>query len=201
MAVVLIVENDSSTANAIASALEQEGFAVVRAENSHDDLARSVPEHFVAFVLDRLLPELDGLGLLTALRAAGMQTPVLILGALADIDERMRGPRAEGGARRPMLQVGDLVVDLLKRTVRRGQRSIELATREFDLLVCLMQRAGQVVTRATLFEVVWRYRLDNHSTNVIDVHIGRLRRKVDVPDEPPMIFTVRGAGYVLKAPT
>jgi len=188
MAVVLIVENDSSTANAIASALEQEGFAVVRAEKGRKGSARSMSEHFDAVVLDRLLPKFDGPGLLTGLRAAGVQTPVLILSALS------------GEARRSALQVGDLVVDLLKRTVRRGQRSIELATREYDLLVSLMQRAGQVVTRVMLFEMVWRYRLDERSTNVIDVHIARLRRKVDAGDEPPMIFTVRGAGYVLKAP-
>jgi DNA-binding response OmpR family regulator len=191
MPVVLIVENDSSAADAIASALEQQGFAVVRAENqpTHEPtgMPRSGPEHFDSLVLDRLLPELDRLGLLTALRAAGVQTPVLIL--------------SDSGTRQSTLQVGDLVVDLLKRTVRRAQRSIELATREYDLLVWLMQHAGHVVNRATLFEVVWRYRPGEHSTNVIDVHIARLRRKVDARGETPMIFTVRGAGYVLKGPT
>lgn len=187
MPVVLIVENDSSAADAIASALEQQGFAVVRAENEHTGTPRSGPEHFDSLVLDRLLPELDRLGLLTALRAAGVQTPVLIL--------------SDSGTRQSTLQVGDLVVDLLKRTVRRAQRSIELATREYDLLVWLMQHAGHVVNRATLFEVVWRYRPGEHSTNVIDVHIARLRRKVDARGETPMIFTVRGAGYVLKGPT
>ena len=191
MPVVLIVENDSSAADAIASALEQQGFAVVRAENqpTHEPTGtpRSGPEHFDSLVLDRLLPELDRLGLLTALRAAGVQTPVLIL--------------SDSGTRQSTLQVGDLVVDLLKRTARRAQRSIELATREYDLLVWLMQHAGHVVDRATLFEVVWRYRPGEHSTNVIDVHIARLRRKVDARGETPMIFTVRGAGYVLKGPT
>ena len=191
MPVVLIVENDSSAADAIASALEQQGFAVVRAENqpTHEPtgMPRSGPEHSDSLVLDRLLPELDRLGLLTALRAAGVQTPVLIL--------------SDSGTRQSTLQVGDLVVDLLKRTVRRAQRGIELATREYDLLVWLMQHAGHVVNRATLFEVVWRYRPGEHSTNVIDVHIARLRRKVDARGETPMIFTVRGAGYVLKGPT
>jgi DNA-binding response OmpR family regulator len=198
----------------------------VRAENGRKGFVRSVSEHFDAIVLDRLLPELDGLGLLTALRAAGVQTPVLILSALSDIDERVRGVRAEGddylskpfegrelthrldallrrrageGGAKPALQVGDLVIDLLKRTVRRGQRSIELATREYDLLAYLMRHAGQIVTREMLFEEVWRYRHDERS-NVIDVHIGRLRRKVDARDDRPMIFTVRGAGNILKAP-
>src|ERR1700754_3069514 len=191
MPVVLIVENDSSAADAIASALEQQGFAVVRAENqpAHEPTGtpRGGPEHSDSLVLDRLLPALDRLGLVTALRAAGVQTPVLIL--------------RESGTRQSTLQVGDLVVDLLKRTVRRAQRSIELATREYDLLVWLMQHAGHVVDRATLFEVVWRYRPGEHSTNVIDVHIARLRRKVDARCETPMIYTVRGAGYVLKAST
>jgi DNA-binding response OmpR family regulator len=224
---VLIVEDDAVAARAIAIALQAEGFSVAHAEDGREGLMRPVGENFDAIVLDRLLPGLDGQGLLTALRSAGVQTPVLILSALSDLDERMRGlrPGSDGDLGKPFerveltarvqallrrratasvaeestLQVGELVVDLLKRTVGRGPRSIQLVPREYDLLVTLMKHAGQIVTRTMLFEAVWTYRLDERS-NVIDVHIGRLRRKINGEGEPPMIFTVRGAGYVLKAP-
>ena len=171
---------------------------------------------------------LDGLGLLTALRAAGVSTPVLILSALSALDERVRGLRAGGDdyltkpfefieltarldalnrrraepaaeARQTRLRVASLEIDLLSRTVRRGDRVIELVPREYALLEYLMRNAGQVVTHTMLFEAVWNYRFDER-TNVIEVHMGRLRRKVDGEGEAPMIHTIRGAGYVLRSP-
>jgi DNA-binding response OmpR family regulator len=170
----------------------------------------------------------DGLGVLTALRAAGIATPVLILSALSALDERVRGLRAGGDdyltkpfefieltarldalirrrvvpseqSRESRLKVGNLDVDLLARTVRRGERMIDLLPREYALLEHLMRHAGQVITRTMLFEAVWNYSYDER-TNVIEVHIGRLRRKIDGEGEDQMIHTVRGAGYVLRSP-
>lgn len=224
---VLIVEDDAMTARAIAATLQADGFTVAHAENGRDGLVDAVSGQFDIIVLDRLLPGLDGLSVLSALRAAEVHTPVLILSALSDLDERVRGLRAGGDdyvskpfegielvARlRALLRrrtkatvtqastarIGELGVDLLKRTVQRGQRSIHLVPREYDLLATLMRYEGQIVTRTMLFEAVWNYRHDERS-NVIEVHIGRLRRKIDGDGEPPMIHTVRGSGYVLKAP-
>ncbi|MDB5730209.1 MAG: czcR 3 [Variovorax sp.] len=223
---ILIVEDDPLTARAIAIALVEEGYAVEHADDGRKGLVLSASGDFDVIVLDRLLPGLDGLGVLTALRAAGVQTPVLILSALSDLDERVRGLRAGGddylskpfesieliarleallrrrGKGRDdegqQIQCGELVVDLLTRIARRGRRKVQLVPREYALLVYLMQHAGQIVTRTMLFEAVWDYRYDER-TNVIEVHIGRLRRKVDAEGEAPMIHTVRGAGYVLKA--
>ena len=223
----LIVEDDSGTAAAIASALRDGGHASEHSADGKAGLLRAVSGDFDVIVLDRMLPGIDGLGVLTALRATGVQTPVLILSALSDLDERVRGLRAGGddylakpfeaielvarvealarrtqptvGAERETeLRVGDLHVDLLTRVVRRGARVVELVPREHDLLVYLMRHQGQVVTRTMLFEAVWNYRYEQR-TNVIEVHIGRLRRKIDASGETPMIQTVRGAGYVLQA--
>ncbi|WP_213880423.1 response regulator transcription factor [Pseudomonas sp. dw_358] len=226
---VLVVEDDASTAREIAAALQDHGFSVDCVDNGRDGLVRAVSESFDAIVLDRMLPgAVDGLGMLTALRATGIATPVLILSALSALDERVRGLRAGGDdyltkpfefieltarldalirrrsplggdTRENQLRVGKLEIDLLRRTVRRGEREIELVPREYALLEHLMRHAGQVVTRTMLFEAVWNYSYDER-TNVIEVHIGRLRRKVDGEDESPMIQTVRGAGYVLRAP-
>jgi DNA-binding response OmpR family regulator len=225
---VLVVEDDPSTAAEVRAALEDHGYAVESASTGRDGLVSAVAHSFDAIVLDRMLPgDLDGLGMLTALRAAGIDTPVLILSALSALDERVRGLRAggddyltkpfefmeltarldaltrrrvrHGEAAQTRLRVGTLESDLLRRTVTRGERKIELVPREYELLVYLMQHAGQVVTRTMLFEAVWNYRFDER-TNVIEVHIGRLRKKIDADGEPPMIQTVRGAGYVLRAP-
>ncbi|WP_454692562.1 response regulator transcription factor [Achromobacter aloeverae] len=226
MARVLIVEDDAATAAAIGQALKEEGHAGEWAADGRTGMAMAVASDFDAIVLDRLLPGLDGLGVLAALRAAGIQTPVLILSALSALDDRVRGLRAGGddylakpfeavellaridalmrrgklpdaAARETELTVGDLRADLLTRTVTRGGRGMDLVPREYELLVYLMRHAGQVMTRTMLFEAIWNYRYDER-TNVIEVHIGRLRRKVDVDGEAPMIHTVRGAGYVLK---
>lgn len=224
---VLIVEDDAGTAQAIASALEDAGHTVDRAGDGRAGLLQAVAGSHDAIVLDRMLPALDGLGLLTALRAAGSATPVLLLSALSSLDERVKGLRAggddyltkpfeaielvarvealcrrsatpSGAARETTLVVGDLHADLLSREVRRGSRVLDLLPREHDLLVHLMRHAGQTVTRTMLFEAVWNYRAEER-TNVIDVHIARLRRKLEIAGEPALIETVRGAGYVLRA--
>ncbi|RAR84944.1 winged helix family two component transcriptional regulator [Paracidovorax anthurii] len=225
---VLIVEDDPGTAAAIAAALHDAGHATDHAGDGATGLVRALAGGFDVVVLDRMLPALDGLALLAALRAAGGHAPVLILSALSALDERVRGLRAGGddyltkpfealelvarvealvrrtsaapaADRGTQLAVGDLHVDLLTRAVRRGERPIELVPREHELLVYLMKHAGQIVTRTMLFEAVWNYRYEER-TNVIEVHIGRLRRKIDAPGEAPMIQTVRGAGYAIHAP-
>jgi len=225
---VLVVEDDFTTAREIEAALQDHGFTVTHLNNGRDALVRALSEPFDIIVLDRMLHDsLDGLAVLTALRTAGIGTPVLILSALSALDERVRGLRAGGDdyltkpfefieltarldalTRRgtPMaapsdnrLKVGPLEVDLLKRSVRRGERPIDLVPREYALLEHLMRNSGQVVTRTMLFEAVWNYSYDER-TNVIEVHIGRLRRKVDAEGDAPMLHTVRGAGYVLRSP-
>lgn len=226
---VLIVEDDLSTANEIKAALHDHGFEVTCVDNGRDGLMHAFSGDFDIIVLDRMLPgAVDGLGVLTALRAAGIATPVLILSALSALDERVRGLRAGGDdyltkpfefieltarldalirrrvapaeqSRESRLKVGSLDVDLLARTVRRGDRTIDLLPREYALLEYLMRHAGQVITRTMLFEAVWNYSYDER-TNVIEVHIGRLRRKIDGEGEEQMIHTVRGAGYVLRSP-
>ena len=225
---VLIIEDDPGSAVAIANALKDAGYATEHANDGATGLTRALAGRFDAVVLDRMLPILDGLALLAALRAAGSAVPVLILSALSALDDRVRGLRAGGddylskpfeavelvarvdalirrtrttpaADRATQLAVGNLHVDLLTRVVRRGTRQIELVPREYDLLVYLMKHAGQIVTRTMLFEAVWNYRYEER-TNVIEVHIGRLRRKIDGPDEPPMIQTMRGAGYAIHAP-
>jgi DNA-binding response OmpR family regulator len=226
---VLIVEDDLSTANEIKAALHDHGFDVTCVDNGRDGLMNAFSGDFDIIVLDRMLPgAVDGLGVLTALRAAGIATPVLILSALSALDERVRGLRAGGDdyltkpfefieltarldalirrrvvpseqSRESRLKVGNLDVDLLARTVRRGERMIDLLPREYALLEHLMRHAGQVITRTMLFEAVWNYSYDER-TNVIEVHIGRLRRKIDGEGEDQMIHTVRGAGYVLRSP-
>ncbi|MBU6958830.1 response regulator transcription factor [Pseudomonas sp. CVAP len=226
---VLVVEDDSSTAHEIEAALQDHGFTVTCVNNGRDGLLKALSEPFDLIVLDRMLPGgIDGLGVLTALRAASVSTPVLILSALSALDERVRGLRAGGddyltkpfefieltarldalsrrraepATREPdnQLRVGNLHVDLLRRSVRRGDRTIDLVPREYALLEHLMRNAEQVVTRTMLFEAVWNYSYDER-TNVIEVHIGRLRRKIDAEGEPQMIHTIRGAGYVLRSP-
>jgi len=224
---VLVVEDDPSTAQEIEAALHDHGFAVDCVDNGRDGLLRAFGQPYDAIVLDRMLPgHVDGIGMLTALRAANVSTPVLILSALSGLDERVRGLRAGGDDyltkpfefieltarldalmrrraaptqqdRENSLKVGPLEVDLLRRTVKRGERTVDLVPREYALLEHLMRHAGQVVTRTMLFEAVWNYSYDER-TNVIEVHIGRLRRKIDAENEAPMLHTVRGAGYVLR---
>lgn len=226
MAKVLVVEDDPQTREEIVEALTDHGCAVETAETGRDGLVLAVANEYDAIVLDRMLPGgLEGLGMLAALRSAGVQTPVLILSALSAVDERVRGLRAGGDdyltkpfdfieltarldavmRRRDSApsvqayQVGPLRLDLLKREVTCAGRPVALLPREYRLLEYLMQHEGQVVSRTMLFEAVWDYRLDER-TNVIDVHISRLRKKLDAGGNAPMIETVRGSGYLLRAP-
>jgi two-component system OmpR family response regulator len=219
---VLVIEDDGETAAEIVEDFTAAGFAVEREVTGRDGLRRAQTDSFDVITLDRMLPEIDGLTLLDRLRASGVRTPVLVLSALSSVDERIRGLRAGGDdylskpfaaaelrarvevlARRPpdreqtTLRCDDLVLDLLGRVARRGPRVLDLVPREFKLLEFLVRHAGQVVTRAILFEQVWGYRFDPGS-NLVDVHIGKLRRKVDGPRDAQLIHTLRGTGYVLK---
>jgi DNA-binding response OmpR family regulator len=224
MARVLVVEDDVQTAAEIAAALGDRGFDVECVHTGREGLLKAAADQYEAIVLDRMLPGgLDGLAVLSTLRTAGVEAPVLILSALSAVDERVRGLRAGGDdyltkpfefieltarievlVRRQSLpqpqtrlSVGDLEVDLLSREVRRAGRRVELLPREYRLLEYLMRHPGQVVTRTMLFEEVWGYHYDQR-TNVIDVHVGKLRRKLDEGGLPSMIHTVRGSGYVLR---
>ena len=204
--------------------LTESGYVVDRADNGRDGLFLATSSDFDAVVVDRMLPGLDGLSLIQALRAARVATPVLILSALGQVDDRVQGLRAggddyltkpfafsellarieallrrrSGPAVVTKLAVGDLEMDLLGRSVRRAGRAVDLQPREFRLLEYLMRHAGQVVTRTMLLEGVWDYHFDPQ-TNVIDVHVSRLRQKIDKGFEAPLLHTVRGAGYCLRA--
>lgn len=223
---ILVVEDDTQTANEINAALGDYGFTVDCAATGREGLLKAAADPYDAIVLDRMLPGgIDGLGVLAALRAAGVEAPVLILSALSAVDERVRGLRAGGDdymtkpfdfleltarldillrrhtgpQRETTLRVGKLEMDLLTHTVRLGGNAIDVLPREFRLLEYLMRHAGQVVTRTMLFEEVWNYHYIE-PTNVIDVHISKLRRKLDSDGKEPMIHTVRGSGYMLRAP-
>jgi two-component system, OmpR family, response regulator len=222
---VLVVEDDPQTADEIKAALADHGFSVDHAATGRDGLLKAAAEAYDAIVLDRMLPGgLDGLGLLATLRAAGIDAPVLILSALSGVDERVRGLRAGGDdyltkpfdfleltarldvllrrqaapQRETVLRAGKLEMDLLTHVVHYAGRVVELLPREYRLLEFLMRHAGQVVTRTMLFEEVWNYR-SVEPTNVIDMHISKLRKKLDPDGAEPMIRTVRGAGYMLHA--
>jgi two-component system OmpR family response regulator len=224
MARVLLIEDDEATAQEIIAELAHRGFEVDWAAAGIEglDKARSIKPDVM--VVDRLLPGMDGLTIIEALRKDSVRTPVLVLSALGAVDDRVRGLRAGGDdyltkpfvlvelvariealLRRPaesrdtVLRVGPLELDLLERTARRGGRTIELLPREFRLLEYMMRRKDQMLTRAMLLEEVWNYKFVPQ-TNLVDVHMGRLRRKVDEPNEPPMIHNVRGAGFILRAP-
>lgn len=221
---ILCVEDDATTADYIAKGLGEAGFAVDVAANGRDGLHRASHGHYDAIVLDRMLPGIDGLAVLAALRADGNTTPVVMLSALSSLDERVRGLRAgsddylakpfafaellarleavrrrsrgAGDAPVTRLSYADLEVDLLTHRVTRGGRRIELQPREFRLLEFLLAHQGQVVTRTMLLEEVWDYHFDP-GTNVIDVHVSRLRKKLDDGGAPSLLHTVRGAGYRL----
>ena len=224
MAKVLVIEDDDGTAEEIVTDLGDRGYLLDRASDGANGLQRARTGGWDVLVIDRMLPGLDGLSVIEALRDEGIRTPVLVLSALNAVNDRVRGLRAGGDdylakpfalselaarlealLRRPtepretVLRVGPLELDLLSRTARRGRRELELLPREFQLLEYMIRREGQVLTRAMLLENVWNYRFVPQ-TNLVDVHIGRLRRKVDSPDEPPMILSIRGAGFMLRAP-
>lgn len=223
---ILIVEDDAETARYITQGLSEEGHVVDVVGDGREGLYQASSGLFDLIVLDRMMPGMEGLALLRALRASGVMTPVILLSALATVDERIRGLEAggddylvkpfsfaelvarvaalmrrrpaEGGQEETMITVGDLEIDCLKRLVRRGNRTIELQPREYKLLEFLARNEGKVVTRTMLIERVWDYHFDP-GTNVVDVHISRLRRKVDAEFTRPLLHTVRGAGYRLSA--
>jgi two-component system OmpR family response regulator len=222
---ILVVEDDETTADYIVGGLEQNGFVVDRALNGRDGLFHATDGKYAAIVLDRMLPGMDGLAVLSAIRAAGIQTPVIVLSALGAIDERVKGlnagsddyltkpfafsellARIEALQRRgpataqsvkTRLSCADLQMDLLTRRVERGGSRVDLQPREFRLLEMLLRNQGKVVTRTMMLEEVWDYHFDP-GTNVIDVHISRLRKKIDEGSDPPLLHTVRGAGYMLS---
>ena len=221
---LLLVEDDAQTADYLRQGLGELGHSADHAATGVDGLTAALSSSYDAIILDRGLPQLDGLAVLRALRAQGVQTPVLLLSALGQLDDRVAGleagaddylpkpfsfrelvARLEAIVRRgaapasgDRLSVGSLTLDRLARVASRNGRRIELLTKEFQLLEYLMRHAGQVVTRTMMMEAIWDYSF-NPGTNVIDVHIGRLRAKVDSDGEPPMMRTVRGAGYRLDA--
>jgi two-component system, OmpR family, response regulator len=225
MTKILLIEDDSETAEEIAGELTQRGFEIEWAASGIEGLDKARSGWPDAMIVDRMLPGMDGLTIIEALRQEQVRTPVLILSALGAIDDRVRGLRTGGDdyltkpfaivellarlealLRRPaesretMLRVGPLELDLIKRTARRGDRAIELLPREFRLLEYMMQRSDQLLTRAMLLEEVWNYKFVP-ATNLVDVHMGRLRHKVDGPGDSPMIHNVRGAGFIIREPS
>lgn len=226
MSRILCIEDDETTAQEIISELTGAGFDVEWVADGREGLMRAVSEPFAAITLDRMLPNVDGLTIAQVMRQAGIDTPILMVSALSDVDERVKGLRAGGddyltkpfaseelsarlevllrrqrraGARETILSAGDLEMDLVTRDVRRGGRDLKLLPTEFKLLELLLRNSGQVLTRSMIFESVWGYRFDP-GTNLIDVHMGRLRRKVDPSGAEPLIQTVRGSGYALRVP-
>lgn len=222
---LLLIEDDAVTAEYLTRALLQAGHPVDHAADGLAGLNRAMTGEYDVLIVDRMLPSLDGLSAIETLRKAGHETPVLILSALDDVDERVKGLRSGGddyltkpfafaellarveilahrrhGGNAPAttLRVADLEMDFLSRRVRRGNRELDLKPREFALLEYLMRNEGRVLTRTMIFESVWDFRFDP-KTNVIDVHVSRLRKHVDDGEARPLIHTVRGVGYVLRA--
>ncbi len=218
---ILVVEDDAEAAAYVVKGLTESGHSVDLAVDGYDGLERAKRASFDVMIIDRMLPELDGLSIITSLRGAGNNTPVLVLSALSEVSDRVEGLSAGGddylvkpfalsellarlsaltrrGSLASRLNVADLEMDLLSRTVTRAGRPIDLLPREFRLLEYLMRHAGQVLTRTMLLEKVWDSHVDPQ-TNVIDVHVGRLRQKIDRGFATPLLHTVRGAGYCLRA--
>ncbi|MFV3129713.1 winged helix-turn-helix domain-containing protein [Niveispirillum sp. KHB5.9] len=224
---ILVIEDDRATADYLVKGLKEAGHVVDHADNGRDGLFLAASEPYDTLVVDRMLPGRDGLSLLEVLRTTGNDTPALVLSALGSVDDRVKGLRAgaddyltkpfafaellarlevmqrrsKGGGSAPVtkLQIADLEMDLLARTVKRAGKPVDLLPREFQLLEYLIRNAGNVVTRTMLLENVWDYHFDPQ-TNVIDVHIARLRQKIDKDHPAALIHTVRGAGYVIREP-
>lgn len=221
---ILMIEDDKEAAAFLEKGLSECGFVVDHAATGPDGLHLATTEPYAAMIVDRMLPGMDGLHIVELLRKEGNATPVLILSAMDGVDDRVKGLRAGGddyltkpyafselharleallrrGQSAPAattLKVGDLELDMLARTVRRAGEPIDLLPREFQILEFLMRHSGQVVTRTMLLEQVWNYHFDP-KTGVIDVQISRLRQKLDKDFDQPMLHTVRGAGYCLRA--
>jgi two-component system OmpR family response regulator len=220
---VLAIEDDETTAREIVAELTGHGFEVEAVASGRDGLLKVTSEDFDAVTLDRMLPDMDGLHVLTIMRATGVETPVLMISALSDVDERVRGLRAGGDdyltkpfaseemtarlevllrrkagpPREILLRAADLEMDLLARSVKRAGQELRLLPAEFKLLEFMLRNPNQILTRTMIFEAVWGYHFDP-GTNLINVHMGRLRRKVDGPGQRPLIDTVRGSGYRLS---
>ncbi len=219
---LLIIEDDRDAADYLVKAFREAGHVADHAADGEEGLALALHERYDVLVVDRLLPKLDGLSVIGTLRAKGVESPALILSALGAVDDRIKGLRAggddylpkpysfaellartevlarrHGGREDTLYRVGDLELDRLSHRVLRGTEEIMLQPREFRLLEYLMKHAGQVVTRTMLLENVWDYHFDPQ-TNVIDVHISRLRSKIDKGFARPLLHTVRGAGYMIR---
>ncbi|WNC94560.1 response regulator transcription factor [Paraburkholderia sp. FT54] len=225
MSRVLTIEDDEIMGNEIVRELQSRGYSVDWVDGGQEGMVRAISAEYDLITLDRMLPGIDGLTILTTMRGVGIRTPVLMLSALGDVDERVRGLRAGGddyltkpfdpdemAARleallrrnqapgtqaQTTLSVGPLELDLISRKMRRDGEEIELLPTEYRVLEILMRNAGKTVTRTMLFETVWGYHFDP-GTNLIDVHMGRLRKKLDPSGAKPLIKTVRGAGYILE---
>jgi two-component system OmpR family response regulator len=223
---VLVVEDDPEVAAYLVKGLKEQGHNVDEAADGKNGLFLANSEDYDVMIIDRMLPALDGLTIVKSVRAAGKTTPMLILSALGDVDDRVEGLRAGGDdyltkpfafsellarmdallrrsrqspAAETTLRVADLELDQLTRIVKRGGKITDLQPREYRLLEYLMHNAGRVVTRTMLLERVWDYHFDPQ-TNVIDVHISRLRGKIDKGFDKPLLHTVRGAGYIIREP-
>src|SRR5438067_12802400 len=222
---VLLVEDNERVSSFVRKGLTEAGHTLDHADNGRDGMFLAAGESYDAIVMDRMLPgDIDGLAIISALRSAGSCTPILILSALSDVDERIRGlsvggddylvkpfafgellarldalvRRSERATSVTRLAVGDLAMDLLSRKVTRAEKSVALQPREFKLLEYLMRHANQVVTRTRLVGNVWDYHFDPQ-TNVVDVHVSKLRQKIDAGAERPLLRTIRSAGYMLTA--
>jgi two-component system OmpR family response regulator len=222
---VLLVEDNERVARFVTKGLRESGHVVDHADNGRDGMFLATSEPYDTIIMDRMLPgQIDGLSIIEVMRKAGNRTPILILSALSDVDERIQGlrsggddyltkpfafgellarldaltRRSQGAQATTSLSVGDLHLDLLSRKVTRGERPVSLLPQEFKLLEYLMRHAEQVVTRTMLLENVWNYHFDPQ-TNVVDVHISRLRQKIDAGSERSLLRTVRNAGYMMTA--
>ena len=222
---VLVIEDDLETAEQLVESLATNGYEVDLAVNGNDGLSRGRTSEYAVMTIDRMLPGIDGIAVIRRLREGGVATPALIISALGEVDDRVRGLRAGGDdylvkpfafaellarvealARRSatvvkdtVLRVGDLKLDLVSRTVSRGGRDIDLLPREFQVLEYLVRNEGHVVPRAMLLQHVWDLHFDP-TTNIIDVYVGRVRRKIDSQQAYPLIHTIRGIGFCIRAP-
>jgi two-component system OmpR family response regulator len=222
---VLVIEDDPETAEQLVETLTTNGYHVDLAANGNEGLSRACDGEYAVMTIDRMLPGIDGIAIIRRLRESGVVTPALIVSALGEVDDRVRGLRAGGDdylvkpfafaellarvealARRSatvvketVLRVGDLKLDLVSRTVSRGGRDIDLLPREFQVLEYLVRNEGHVVPRAMLLQHVWDLHFDP-TTNIIDVYVGRVRRKIDSQQAYPLIHTVRGVGFCVRAP-
>jgi two-component system OmpR family response regulator len=222
---ILVVEDDPETAGQLADSLASNGYQVDVAANGGEALSRGIAGEYAVITIDRMLPDIDGIAVMRRLRDGGVAAPILIISALGEVDDRVRGLRAGGDdylvkpfsfvellarvealgrrsdtvIKETVLRIGDLAMDLVSRTASRGGKDIWLLPREFQLLEYLVRNEGRIVSRAMLLQHVWDLHFDP-STNIIDVYVGRVRRKVDGQQAYPLIHTVRGIGYCLRAP-